>query len=44
MNASAAKSNVMVKRRAIDVVGSTSNVSTWRILDTTATVKMSMKT
>ena len=43
MNASAARSNVMAKHPAIGVVGNTSNASTWRILDETALVKMSMK-
>jgi hypothetical protein len=43
MNASVAKLNVMVKRPAIDVVDSTSTVSTWRILDGTAWVKTSME-
>lgn len=43
MNASVAKLNAMAKHPAIDVVGSTLNVSTWRILDGTAWVKTSMK-
>lgn len=42
MNASAAKLNAMAKRPAIDVVDSTSNVSTWRILDAKASGKTSM--
>lgn len=33
----------MAKHPAIGVVGNTSNASTWRILDETALVKMSMK-
>lgn len=43
MNASVAKLNAMAKRHAIGVVDSTSSVSTWRIHDGTAWVKMSME-
>lgn len=43
MSASAARSNVMAKRLAIGVAGSTLNASMWRILDGTASVNMSMQ-